>query len=101
MFWSYVSSIHWGDVATWVGAIATFLAVVAALRLHIKVFPPTLHLRPLNPDGRAQEVAIQSPDGSVRPEKARYYDVELSNQRPLIPATNQTVYAVAIDTPDA
>ena len=98
--------IHWGDVATWIGAIATFLAVLVALRLHTRILPPALRLSLVAPEGEATTVVITTIDqnGVVtkeRPEKCRYYHVRLSNSRPWSGATDAAAQVVKVESPDA
>lgn len=93
----------WGP---WLGALATFLAALIALRLHTRFFPPKLELALLSEDGEATDVTIATRDEqgvvtSYRPERARYYHVRLTNMRPWFVATETSVVLLSVDTPDA
>ena len=95
----------WISLGPWFGALATFLAVLVALRLHIKIFPPLLTLKLLSTDGEATTVTITTQnDGEVvssRSEQARYYHLRLTNERSWIVATDVGVLLVGIETEDA
>jgi hypothetical protein len=87
-------------------AAGTIGAVVVALRLHVRVFPPRLTLRLVSGDGEPVKVNVQTLDhnGSVvhsRPEDARFYRVLLSNSRAWAAATEVGVFLVAIELEDA
>ena len=86
-------------------AVATLAAVLVALRPHLKLFPPKLKLTLRSADGEATTVQIQrkDPDGTLRTTDsapARYYHVELSNERPLFSATDVEVFLVGLEVAD-
>lgn len=89
----------------WAGALATFLAVLVALRLHVKIIPPRLKLALVSPDGEPTTVDLHTiSDGiviSTRKEAARYYHVRLTNERSWVVANDAGVYLVRIDAEDA
>lgn len=97
--------VDWGSVGQWAGASATFLAVLVALKLHLRIFPPKLRLSLGSPDGDPETVAItKKEDGVVvktSERKARYYRLRLTNDRPLFVASEVDVYLVSVETADA
>jgi hypothetical protein len=94
-----------GTLAEWVAAVATFLAVLVALRLHTRVFPPKLTLKLRSEDGEATKAILSAQQNGVIVETserdARYYHVMLSNERPWFVATDVDVYLVSVKTKDA
>lgn len=92
--------------AAWAGAIATFLAVLVALRLHIAIFPPKLGVRLVSRDGVATPVTITTMKDNVvlsaRTERGRYYHVDLVNERyRWAVAANAAVHIIAVELEDA
>jgi hypothetical protein len=94
-----VISVDWGDVATWVGAAATFLAVLIALygdAIKSRMFRPELHLHVTNRRGVAQPTQVE---GQTR--EARYYHFRVSNPMRWPAATGVQVFLLQIEEPDA
>jgi hypothetical protein len=95
----------WTYLGPWFGALATFLVVLVALRLHVRVLPPKLRLALRSPDGEVTKVAITREEDGVVVETsvrdARYYHLILTNERPWFVATDVDVYVVSIETKDA
>ncbi|MFZ0870596.1 MAG: hypothetical protein WAM90_07695, partial [Rhodanobacter sp.] len=60
------AGIKWGDVATWMAAIATFAAVLAALRIANSQAKASIADRARNEEHRAQLLAIESAEPVVR-----------------------------------
>ena len=93
------------SLGPWAGALATLLAVLVALRLHLKVFPPKLRLTALNPDGDRTTLSVTTEEGglvvSTRPEEARFYRVSLTNERRWVVATDVSVHLVCVALKDA
>src|SRR5688572_711939 len=67
----------WVDFGSWLGAIATLLAVVVALRLHVRVIPPKLRLALRSPNGEATTAVLTKEENGVvvstSRQPARYY----------------------------
>jgi hypothetical protein len=98
-----VTSWRWVELGPWFGALVTFLAVLVALRLHAHILPPRLTVRLRSLDGEATTVLVQvaEPDGGALRTTgsipARYYHVDLSNERPFFPATDVGVFLTGVE----
>jgi hypothetical protein len=97
------SWVYFGD---WLGALATFLAVLVALRLYILIFPPKLKLDLRSKYGeRTTVVLTQTNDQGVviatSIRDARYHHLVLSNTRTWSVGTDIDVYIVSVESEDA